>query len=328
MKNILLALVLSVLPSLALANGTVFCSSDSTCSMGVIGSSAANVGLPSGTNTLATLSASETLSNKNIALVTGSSGAPALYFTGDPSTGFYLNGGFNGINFLSHGVIGLTLVPYTNGVNYLQIQPAATGIGPSLSAIGADTNINLGLVTKGTTGIVFVTGGFQTTKGATIGSTLVTSGTISQAHTSGDGFCFNASDTFTNNGVTTCQYGLTIDSPATNILNVSGFSGIGFSTGGAQKGNWTNSGLSIGIGSTASQSKLDVYGNVSIGTSYAGVTGAPTNGMIVVGSVGIGTASPLSKLSVVGLGTTSPGSGGGYVCSDSTGNFYVKSTCP
>ena len=44
----------------------------------------------------------------------------------------------------------------------------------------------------------------------------------------------------------------------------------------------------------------DFSGGVAIGTSYAGVDTAPTNGLIVQGEVGIGTASPTQTLEVNG----------------------------
>lgn len=54
----------------------------------------------------------------------------------------------------------------------------------------------------------------------------------------------------------------------------------------------------IGVNATP-LSALDVNGGATIGT-YAGVTTAPANSLIVSGNIGIGTTSPYAKLSVVG----------------------------
>ena len=53
----------------------------------------------------------------------------------------------------------------------------------------------------------------------------------------------------------------------------------------------------VGIGQISPASKLDVKGNLTIGTTYSGTT-APTNGAIIQGYVGIGNTSPSSLLSV------------------------------
>jgi hypothetical protein len=45
---------------------------------------------------------------------------------------------------------------------------------------------------------------------------------------------------------------------------------------------------------------LDIYGAVAIGTGYAGVYTATSNGLLVQGNVGIGTASPNEALEVFG----------------------------
>jgi hypothetical protein len=87
--------------------------------------------------------------------------------------------------------------------------------------------------------------------------------------------------------------------------------------GAARADNWTNTSTTAGGGirTTSTSSKvgigitgtgaiantLDVEGRAAIGASYSGTSAAPTNGLIVQGNVGIGTASPGSdKLSVVG----------------------------
>jgi fibronectin-binding autotransporter adhesin len=48
----------------------------------------------------------------------------------------------------------------------------------------------------------------------------------------------------------------------------------------------------IGIGTTSPLNALDIYGAAVVGTGYAGVDFAPTNGLLVQGNVGIGTTSP------------------------------------
>jgi hypothetical protein len=54
--------------------------------------------------------------------------------------------------------------------------------------------------------------------------------------------------------------------------------------------NNTNSG-SVGIGTTTPLHKLDVAGNVTIGSGFNSATTVPTNGLIVEGNVAIGTTS-------------------------------------
>lgn len=58
--------------------------------------------------------------------------------------------------------------------------------------------------------------------------------------------------------------------------------------------------LGVAIGTTGPLSKLDVSGSAAIGAGYAGITAAPTNGLLVQGNVGIGTASPQATLDVNG----------------------------
>jgi hypothetical protein len=56
----------------------------------------------------------------------------------------------------------------------------------------------------------------------------------------------------------------------------------------------------IGVGTTTPQSKLDVEGSATIGSTYSGTNAAPANGLLVEGNVGIGTTAPSVALEVAG----------------------------
>lgn len=66
----------------------------------------------------------------------------------------------------------------------------------------------------------------------------------------------------------------------------------------------------VGIGTTAPVNKLDVEGGAAIGASYSGTSSAPSNGLIVEGTVGVMTSSPGAPLTVAGDVRAGPSSTG------------------
>mgnify|MGYP001608542833 CR=1 FL=1 len=83
-----------------------------------------------------------------ITLAAGTVSNPSLQPTGDPNTGPYFSAA-DTYDIAAGGVRVHSFATATAGVNYLVSTPAATGVAPSLSAAGSNTNIGLRIVPKG-----------------------------------------------------------------------------------------------------------------------------------------------------------------------------------
>ncbi len=80
----------------------------------------------------------------------------------------------------------------------------------------------------------------------------------------------------------------------------------------------------IGIGTASPASKLGIKGGLSIGDNYAETYTAPANGLLIEGSVGIGTESPAARLDVKGSGNTTATYGFGVRNSANQYSFAVR----
>ncbi len=122
---------------------------------------------------------------------------------------------------------------------------------------------------------------------------------------------------------------LQINNPANAPFVVSSTGNVGVGTITPQSGfvvPFTN----VGIGTWTAANDLSVVGQVAIGsTVYANAT-APSNGMIVQGTVGIGTTTPQTSLSVVGgnVGIGTWAAAGGNLIVNGGGNVGIGSAWP
>lgn len=104
--------------------------------------------------------------NSNIHILASSSGNPSISAFGaggSPATNANLvisSLGTGQVAFATegNGPVQFAVDDRASAVNHLEVQGAVTGIGPTLQAVGSDTNINIAILPKGT-GIVSITSG-------------------------------------------------------------------------------------------------------------------------------------------------------------------------
>jgi len=198
-------------------------------------------------------------------------------------------------------LVGISLYPDLTTYN---VGIGSTGTPANKLSVVGNTDIsgNLGVGTTNpgsyTLNVVGNTylGGTLTTTGAisaptstnTINNLIINSGALSNVTT------ISMNNQFTNSYANSAAINLTGDG-----------SGITFGSAGPYQiitGGSSNLALmpggSLGIGSTSIPgSKLSVFGNASIGSTYA-LSAAPANGLIVQGNTGIGSTNPTSLFNV------------------------------
>ena len=183
----------------------------------------------------------------------------------------------------------------------MQFTPYAAALAFPLNLTGTDsTNTGFSIQNITSTGY----SGVRHISNADTWWTAVGNTGVSVANLQNSWFVFDATTGYTN-----------------LLINSSGNVGIGHTAqySGCNIGTSASLGVcgttittgSVSVGTTTLVNKLDVYGNEAIGTGYAGLKSAPTNGMIVQGNVSIGTSLNSYPLQVIGTAsaTTFAGSG-------------------
>ncbi len=153
----------------------------------------------------------------------------------------------------STGYLGIgTTSPYSKFANTSTAITASDGLNPTSSAI-----------TWNGSGNGYIASFFNSTTNST----------------SAQGLSVKITGTENNNKLLDLSTGSTANSTGTTVFRVTG-NGNAYLTG------------NMSIGTTSSDNALDVSGRMAVGPDYAGIYGAPTNGMIIEGKVGIGTSNP------------------------------------
>ncbi len=195
----------------------------------------------------------------------------ALYARDATGIGFKDDSGYLGLWVRDNGNVGVGGNPY-----WYQVSPSLPGSGP-------DLHVNTGQETAS----VWI-GGNMTTTGSEVGH-LAFSGFTTNMLPVGAQYAGIAGE------ITSSGSGLNPPSGALLFYTATGIPPMGEPY--SEQMRITHEGK-VGIGTSSPQNKLDIDGALAIGSSYAGSSAAPSDGLIVEGNVGIGTTSPWEKLHV------------------------------
>lgn len=234
-----------------------------------------------------------------LAMTAGTTAAPGLPFTADSNTGLGQVGGADTLSVIAGGLEALRIVGSANAVNLLQIGNTATGVRVALQARGTDTNVGVGIDTKGSGDILFssqaygsinfqIGGGtvnavnYLSVSGAAIGNApnMVASGSDTNI-----GINWKTKGTGTYNfmcGDGTSQFQITPVAGATRAITVAGSNGGNpklSATGGAIQFDIASIPKIVNLGNVSGTVTLDLaQGNVFICTLVGNATfAAPTN---------------------------------------------------
>lgn len=178
----------------------------------------------------------------------GSVSAPSIAPASNTASGLYFT--TNAVHIAANGVQVADFVTATTGVNYLLFTPAATGVAPSLTAAGSDTDVGLILGSKGA-GVV------------SLGGTTIANGSLHAVTTASAVNFLQVTGAATSGTVAVAAAGTDTDIPMT----IAG-KGAGAVTVGLGTSNTT-------IGSGAALNTTATVGYIIISTCAGTPTGVP-----------------------------------------------------
>lgn len=240
----------------------------------------------------------------------------------------------NGLQVTTNAVIGTYAMTNAAPINGL-IVSGSVGIGTAAPSAQLEVRGNIQITNTAATisGIRFADGTYQNTSAASYStppggnpdSVQYNAGGAPALFGGSGNFVFHSGNTHVGIGTNKADYALVVsasDGPALFSTQNAGNSGhyqisigtasgnaiVGYNTSSQSTYLGTNGSTSqlvtvkstgeVGIGASAPLNKLDVSGGAVVGSGYAGVETAPTDGMAIQGNVAIGSASSTSRLYV------------------------------